>query len=168
MAEKDVAFPTDAKLIHKARERLVKQAKRAGIISVRAIRGSARTLIQHQRYAHAKQFKRANRQLRKLKTFLGRTIRDIGRKINGAAALEAAFLRPLWLGERVMTQKKRDPLPKIYGRRRWNALERARPTSPEFGVKVSVATTLPLQRRAVPSTQRPCRVVPAMAIRLRP
>jgi IS5 family transposase len=27
-------------------------------------------LIQHQRYAHAKQFKRANRALRKLKTWL--------------------------------------------------------------------------------------------------
>ena len=31
VAEKNVVFPTDAKLIHKARERLVKQAKTAGI-----------------------------------------------------------------------------------------------------------------------------------------
>ncbi len=31
VAEKNVAFPTDAKLIHKARERLVKQARSAGI-----------------------------------------------------------------------------------------------------------------------------------------
>jgi hypothetical protein len=37
-------------------------------------------LIQHQRYAHAKQFKRANRALRTLKTYLGRVIRDIARK----------------------------------------------------------------------------------------
>ena len=59
VAEKDVAFPTDAKLIHKARERLVKQAKRAGIdLRQSYTRVGKRTLIQHQRYAHAKQFKR--------------------------------------------------------------------------------------------------------------
>jgi len=38
-------------------------------------------LIKHQRYAHAHQFKRANRSLRKLKTYLGRVIRDIERRI---------------------------------------------------------------------------------------
>ena len=48
-------------------------------------------LIQHQRYAHAKQFKRANRMLKKLRTYLGRVIRDIGRKIEGNDGLEAAF-----------------------------------------------------------------------------
>ena len=37
-------------------------------------------LIKHQRYAHAKQFKRANRALRTLKTYLGRVIRDIPRQ----------------------------------------------------------------------------------------
>src|SRR5438046_5065862 len=40
-------------------------------------------LIKHQRYAHAHQFKRANRSLRKLKTYLGRVIRDIERHIVG-------------------------------------------------------------------------------------
>ena len=40
-------------------------------------------LIQHQRYAHAKQFKRATMMLRKLRTYLGRVIGDIGRKIEG-------------------------------------------------------------------------------------
>jgi hypothetical protein len=34
-------------------------------------------LITHQRYAHAKQFKRAKRPLKKLRTYLGRVIRDI-------------------------------------------------------------------------------------------
>jgi hypothetical protein len=40
-------------------------------------------LIQRQRYADAKQFKRANRMLKKLRTYLGCVIRDIGRKIEG-------------------------------------------------------------------------------------
>ena len=146
VAEKDVAFPTDAKLIHKARERLVKQAKRAGIdLRQSYTRVGKRALIAHQRYAHAKQYKRARRQLRKLKTFLGRTIRDIGRKIKGDAALEDAFLRPLWLGKRVMTQKKRDPLPKVYALHapEVECIGKGKAHKPyEFGVKVSVATTL--------------------------
>ena len=69
----------------------------------------------------------------------------IGRKINGDAALEAAFLRPLWLGERVMTQKKRDPLPKIYALHapEVECIGKGKAHKPyEFGVKVSVATTL--------------------------
>ena len=49
------------------------------------------TLIQHQRYAHAKQFKRANRMLKKLRTLLGRVIRDIGRKIEGDSGREGIF-----------------------------------------------------------------------------
>ena len=71
-------------------------------------------LIAHQRYAHAKQYKRARRQLRKLKTYLRRTIGDIGRKIEGDETLRDAFRQPLWLGQRVMTQQKRDPRPKVY------------------------------------------------------
>ena len=44
-------------------------------------------IFKHQRYAHAKQFKRANRSLRKLKTYLGRVIRDIRRKTAGNEGL---------------------------------------------------------------------------------
>jgi IS5 family transposase len=54
-------------------------------------------LIKHQRYAHAHQFKRANRSLRRLKTYLGRVIRDIGRRIDGDPELEEIFARPLSL-----------------------------------------------------------------------
>ena len=146
VAEKDVAFPTDAKLIHKARERLVKQAKRAGIdLRQSYVRVGKMALIAHQRYAHAKQYKRARRQLRKLKTFLGRTRRDIQRKIKGDTELEAAFLRPLWLAGRVMTQKKRDPLPKVYALHapEVECIGKGKAHKPyEFGVKVSIATTL--------------------------
>lgn len=38
---KNVMFPTDAKLIHRARERLVRLAKRRGSICARAMCGSA-------------------------------------------------------------------------------------------------------------------------------
>src|SRR5499433_1042943 len=79
---KAVMFPTDAKLINRARERLVRLAKKLGV-SLRQsyARVGKLALIKHQRYAHAHQFKCANRSLRKLKTYLGRVIRDIERRL---------------------------------------------------------------------------------------
>lgn len=63
--EKAVAFPTDAKLMHRARERLVRLAKKHGV-SLRQsyARVGKLALVKQQRYAHAKQFKRARRSLR--------------------------------------------------------------------------------------------------------
>ncbi|MGX5806373.1 transposase, partial [Bradyrhizobium sp. Arg314] len=53
---KNVMFPTDAKLIHRARERLVRLAKQAGVdLRQTYVRVGKLALIKHQRYAHAKQ-----------------------------------------------------------------------------------------------------------------
>jgi len=57
---KNVMFPTDAKLLNRARETLVRLAKGAGIRLRQSYgRVGKFALIKHQRYAHAKQFKRA-------------------------------------------------------------------------------------------------------------
>ena len=81
---KNVMFPTDAKLLNRAREKLVALAEKTGVeLRQSYMRVDKFALIKHQRYAHAKQFKRANKCLRTLKTYLGRTVRDIGRKIAG-------------------------------------------------------------------------------------
>ena len=113
--EKAVMFPTDAKLLNRARVRLVRLARETGILLRQSyVRVGKWALIQHQRYAHAKQFKRANRQLRRLKTFLGRTVRDIERKIKGQAEL-SAYLRPeLFKAGRVLAQKQRQRGQKIF------------------------------------------------------
>jgi len=92
---KNVMFPTDAKLLNRAREKLVRLAQLTGV----ALRQSyARVgkfaLIKHQRYAHAKQLKRARRALKTLRTYLGRVMRDIGRKIAGDATPRAASSSP--------------------------------------------------------------------------
>jgi transposase, IS5 family len=71
-------------------------------------------LLKYQRYAHAYQFKRANRNLRKLKTCLGRVIRDIRRKTAWTQTLREAFTRPLYLAERVLSQDRRQRGRKIY------------------------------------------------------
>jgi IS5 family transposase len=143
---KNVTFPTDAKLLNRAREKLVRLAKLSGV----ALRQSyARVgkfaLIQHQRYAHAKQFKRANRALKKLRTYLGRVIRDVGRKIAGDAALEGKFERLLMLARRVREQQQRQRGPKVYSLHapEVECIGKGKAHRPyEFGVKVSVATTI--------------------------
>src|SRR6266704_5172843 len=68
---KAVMFPTDAKLLNRARERLVRLANKLGVELRQSYRRVGKfALIKHQRYAHAHQFKRANSRLRKLKTYL--------------------------------------------------------------------------------------------------
>ena len=94
--EKNIAHPTDAKLAYRARERLVKLAQKHGLkLRQSHVRVGKKALIRCQRYRHAKKFKRANRELRKLKTWLGRVIRDIERQIAGDAALQDIFRREL-------------------------------------------------------------------------
>jgi IS5 family transposase len=143
---KAVMFPTDAKLANRAREYLVRLAKRHGLELRQAYTRLGKfALIKHQRYAHAKQFKRAGKALRKLKTYLGRTIRDIARQIKGHEALEAAFKRPLWLATRVLTQKQRQEGRKVYSLHapEVECIGKGKAHKPyEFGVKATVATTL--------------------------
>jgi IS5 family transposase len=141
---KAVMFPTDAKLLNRARERLVRLAKKVGVELRQSYRRVGKlALIQHQRYAHAHQFKRANRKLRKLKTYLGRVIRDIGRRIAGDDALEEVFARELSLARRVLAQDRHQRGRKVYSLHapEVECIGKGKAHRPyEFGVKVSVAT----------------------------
>ena len=143
---KNITFPTDAKLLNRAREKLVKLAKKLGVeLRQSYTRVGKFALIQHQRYAHAKQFKRAKRSLRTLKTYLGRVIRDIARKTDGDPRLEAAFAHLLSLARRVRAQERGQRGPKIYSLHapEVECIGKGKAHKPyEFGVKVSVATTL--------------------------
>src|ERR1700678_261113 len=143
---KNVTFPTDAKLLNRAREKLVRLAKlHAVALRQSYARVGKCALIQHQRYAHAKQFKRANRMLKKLRTYLGRVIRDIGRKIENNGTLEAKFARLLSLARRVREQQQRQRGPKVYSLHapEVECIGKGKAHRPyEFGVKVSVTTTL--------------------------
>jgi IS5 family transposase len=56
---------------------------------------------------HFRQRVEYNRNLRKLKTYLGRVIRDIERRIVGNEDLRQAFVRPLFLARRVLEQERR-------------------------------------------------------------
>ncbi len=143
---KNVMFPTDARLLHRAREILVRQAKKQGVELRQSYKRVGKfALIKHQRYAHAKQFKRANKSLRKLKTYLGRVIRDISRKIKGDEALEEAFAWTLSRAKRVREQNRHQRGRKIYSLHapEVECIGKGKAHRPyEFGVKVSVATPL--------------------------
>jgi transposase, IS5 family len=143
---KNVTFPTDAKLVNRAREKLVTLAKKLGVeLRQSYVRVGKLALIKHQRYAHARQFDRARKALRKLKTYLGRVIRDIARKIDGKPPLETAFARLMSLARRVRDQERGQRGPKVYSLHapEVECIGKGKPHKPyEFGVKVSVATTL--------------------------
>jgi len=143
---KNVMFPTDARLLNRAREILVRLSKKHGVkLRQSYARVGKFALIQHQRYAHAKQFKRANRALKKLKTYLGRVIRDVDRKIEGDVWLkEMVFAHILSLARRVRDQKQHQRGPKVYSLHapEVECIGKGKAHRPyEFGVKVSVATT---------------------------
>src|SRR6266700_944752 len=142
---KNVTFPTDAKLLNRAREKLVRVAQLTRVwLSQAQSRVGKFALIQHQRYAHAKQFKRAKRMLKKLRTYLGRVIRDIGRKIENNDVLEVKFAKLLLLARRVREQKQHQRGPKVYSLHapEVECIGKGKAHRPyEFGVKVSVATT---------------------------
>jgi IS5 family transposase len=93
---KNISFPTDAKLLHAAIKGLNRLATRQGVqLRQSYLRIAKRAAMMAGRYAHAKQFNRHRRELRILRTRLGRLIRDIGRKIAGHEDIEAAFALPL-------------------------------------------------------------------------
>jgi transposase, IS5 family len=143
---KAVAFPTDAKLMHRARELLVRLARKHGVkLRQSYARVGKRALMAYQRYAHAKQFRRANRALRSVRAHLGRVFRDIVRQTRNDANLRHIFAEPLSLAFRVRHQRHNQRGRKVYSLHapEVECIGKGKAHRPyEFGVKVSVATTL--------------------------
>lgn len=139
--EKHVRFPTDGRLYNRARETLVRLAKKRGIELRQSYeRVGPRELHQQSRYAHARQFKRAKRSTRKLKTYLRRVIRDIERKMGQG---DEEMLRALRLAKRIESQQRKDKgkvysvhAPEVECISKGKAHKRY-----EFGVKVSVGVS---------------------------
>ncbi len=142
---KAITFPTDAKLMLVAIEQLNRLAKAHGVeVRQSYLRVAKKAAIMAGRYAHAKQFKRHNRQLKFLRTRLGRLIRDIRRKTEAHEDLRAVFALPLSKADQIRGQKQRQRGWKLYS---WHAPEtecigKGKAHKPyEFGCKVSITTT---------------------------
>ena len=139
--EKDIRFPTDSRLYDRARERLVKEAKKRGIsLRQNYNRLSKRLLLKQSRYSHARQMKRAKRCTRKLRTYLGRVIRDIERKYPEPDKELATLLKT---SKRIHQQQRKDKN-KVYSVHEpdVDCISKGKAHKRyEFGSKVSVATT---------------------------
>lgn len=144
--EKAIAFPTDARLYHKMRIALVRRAKALNIPLRQSYRFvGKKTLFKQHRYAHARQMKRAAKMTRKLKTILGRVVRDIERKARKTRGkiVDEPLRELLALAHRLLAQA-RDSKNKLYSVHapeveciaKGKAHKRY-----EFGSKASVATT---------------------------
>jgi IS5 family transposase len=142
---KNITFPTDAKLLHAAIKGLNRLARKHGLrLRQSYLRIAKHAAMMAGRYAHAKQFNRHRRQLRILRTRLGRIIRDIHRKIAGQLALEETFEWPLARASQIRSQQQRQRGWKLYS---FHAPEvecigKGKASAPyEFGVKASIVTT---------------------------
>ena len=139
--EKAIAYPTDARLYYKMLRRLVKTAKEVGIVLRQSYRRvSKRALAKQGRYAHARQMKRAKKETKRLRTYLGRVLRDVERKCGQANEKVQELLA---LAKRLYRQKREDKgklysihAPEVECISKGKAHKRY-----EFGCKVAVVST---------------------------
>ena len=145
--EKAIAHPTDARLYERAREQLVALAQEAGVeLRQSYARLAPRLALQVGRYAHARQFKRVRKALKRLKGYTGRVLRDLRRHLQEIpdSALRDRVIEKLALVSQLLHQEPKGS-DKIYALHEPEvdciSKGKAR-VRYEFGCKVSVATTL--------------------------
>ncbi len=144
--EKNIAHPTDARLYETARRKLVRLAREAGLsLRQNYNRLGPRLAGQIGRYAHARQFKRMRKALRRLKGYTGRVLRDIERQLDKIpeGALRMRILEMIALTHRLLAQKVKDKK-KLYSLHEpaVDCISKGKAHKRyEFGTKVSVATT---------------------------
>jgi transposase, IS5 family len=101
---KAIRFPTDARLYDRMREVLVRAADAAGIELRQSYERVGKVALRRQQnYGHAKQFKRMARETRRLKTYLGRVVRDIERKLPSE---NETLQGQLELARRILSQER--------------------------------------------------------------
>jgi IS5 family transposase len=145
--EKTIACPTDARLYERARDQLAELAQEAGVnLRQSYARLAPRLALQVGRYAHAKQFKRMRKAVKKLKGYAGRVMRDLRRQLDDIpeGGLRDRIIARLALVSQLLHQPPKGA-DKIYALHEPEvdciSKGKAR-VRYEFGCKVSVATTL--------------------------
>jgi IS5 family transposase len=142
--EKNITFPTDSKLLNRAREQLTALATKSGVKLRQTYKRTGRkAAINAGKYAHAKQFKRMRKEVKKLKNYLGRVTRDIERKIKGSLELQGVFADLLGMANRLLIQGK-DSSHKLYSLHapETYCIAKGKAHKPyEFGCKVSLILT---------------------------
>jgi IS5 family transposase len=148
--EKAIAHPVDSRLLEIARHKLASAAKRAGIQLKQTFAKEGKTLRWRAGgYAHAKQFRRLQRVLKRQRTILGIVIREVQRKMQGVdfapAHPKAISDLGLWLerATRIQTQQ-RNSKNKLYALHapEVECIGKGKARKPyEFGVKSAVVVS---------------------------
>ena len=149
--EKAIAYPVDSRLLEIARHKIVTHAKHCGIVLRQSFAKEGKALKRKAGgYAHAKQFKRLHRTVKRQRTIVGKLIREVRSRLstgafNAAAAPTtlAALHTLLERADRIRTQQPKDKnklyalhAPEVECISKGKARIRY-----EFGVKVSLAVT---------------------------
>lgn len=148
--EKAIAHPVDSRLLEIARHKVISAAKRAGIQLKQTFAKEGKELRRRAGgYAHAKQFRRLKKVLRRQRTILGIVMREVQRK---SAAPDFAPDHPkgasdlmMWLerAERIRTQQRHDKN-KLYALHapEVECIGKGKARKPyEFGVKSAVVVS---------------------------
>jgi len=148
--EKAIAHPVDSRLLEIARHKVASAAKRAGIQLKQTFAKEGKALrFKAGGYAHAKQFRRLQRVLKRQRTILGVVIREVQRKMQGEGFApehpKAVSDLTLWLerAERIRTQKRTDKN-KLYALHapEVECIGKGKARKPyEFGVKSAVVVS---------------------------
>lgn len=148
--EKAIAHPVDSRLLEIARHQVVKAAQHAGIPLKQTFAKEGKTLRRKAGgYAHAKQFKRLRRTVKRQRTILGIVLREVQRHLAlgvraSASALALERLTTLMgRAERIRTQDRHDKN-KLYALHapEVECIGKGKARKPyEFGVKASIAVT---------------------------
>lgn len=137
--EKNITYPTDAKLHKKIIDRCVKKAKKQGITLRRSYKRTSKQLVRDTyNGSHPKRRKKANAAKRKLKTIAGRLVRELERKLP-----EGNYTKELALYKRVLAQEQNSKNkiyslhePEVYCMSKGKAHKKY-----EYGCKASVVLT---------------------------
>ena len=148
--EKAIAHPVDSRLLEIARHKVVSAAKRAGIQLKQTFAKESKTLRwKAGGYAHAKQFRRLRRVVKRQRTILGIVMREVQRKMQAADFApdhpKAVSDLTMWLerAERIRTQQRSDKN-KLYALHapEVECIGKGKARKPyEFGVKSAVVVS---------------------------
>ena len=148
--EKAIAHPTDSRLLDVARDQLAELAKKLGVTPKQTFEREAKQLRRKAGgYAHARQFKRLRRVLRRQRTILGVLMRDVQRKMDTLAQEARAQLQLMLdkaqrIHAQTATKGNSSGRGKLYALHAPEAecISKGKARKPyEFGVKVSLAIT---------------------------
>ena len=157
---KAIAHPVDSRLLEIARHKVVSAARRCGMLLKQTYVKEGKALRrQAGGYAHAKQFKRLRKTVKRQRTILGVVMREVQRKldadraavaaggapVHGVASAKASSDLRMWLerAERIRTQQ-RHTKNKLYALHapEVECISKGKARNPyEFGVKVSLVVT---------------------------